>query len=71
MFDDLCSQGFLPGGGSLHSMMTAHGPDTKCFEQASTEKLTPVRVADGTQAFMFESSLSFKVAIPLIFYKYF
>jgi hypothetical protein len=56
----LFPKGFLPGGGSLHSMMTAHGPDTKCFEQASTEKLVPVRVADGTQAFMFESCLSFQ-----------
>ncbi len=42
-------------------MMTPHGPDTSCFLKASTEKLTPVRVADNTQAFMFESSLSFKV----------
>ena len=41
-------------------MMTPHGPDAKCFEQASTEKLVPVRVADGTQAFMFESCLSFQ-----------
>ena len=54
-------EGFLPGGGSLHSIMTPHGPDTQCFEQASTEVLKPVRVAEGTQAFMFESSLSFKV----------
>ena len=51
----------MPGGASLHSIMTPHGPDTKCFQAASTEKLVPVRVADGTQAFMFESSLSFKV----------
>lgn len=27
-----CVQGFFPGGGSLHSMMTSHGPDAKCFE---------------------------------------
>eukprot|EP01134_Creolimax_fragrantissima_P003529 CFRG3529T1 len=49
---------FLPGGGSLHSIMTPHGPDKKTFEQASTEGLSPVKVADGTQAFMFESSFS-------------
>ncbi|KAF2883343.1 hypothetical protein ILUMI_22845 [Ignelater luminosus] len=47
--------GFQPGGASLHSMMTPHGPDFKCFEAASNEKLGPTRVADGTQAFMFES----------------
>ncbi|XP_052808795.1 homogentisate 1,2-dioxygenase-like isoform X2 [Mya arenaria] len=53
--------GFMPGGCTLHSMMTPHGPDAECFEKASKEPLAPVRVADGTQAFMFESSLSFRV----------
>ena len=57
-------QGFLPGGGSLHSIMTPHGPDAMTFMKASTEALTPVRVADGTQAFMFETSLSWKVRLP-------
>ncbi len=42
-------EGFQPGGGSLHSMMTPHGPDSICFEKASSEKLEPVRVAEGTQ----------------------
>lgn len=51
-------EGFLPGGASLHSMMSPHGPDRECYERASKEKLTPVRVADGTQSFMFESSFS-------------
>eukprot|EP00050_Salpingoeca_kvevrii_P005869 m.286100 g.286100 ORF g.286100 m.286100 type:complete len:446 (+) comp11515_c0_seq1:35-1372(+) len=50
--------GFCPGGASLHSMMTPHGPDVGCFEQASNAELVPERVADGTQAFMFESCLS-------------
>lgn len=53
--------GFLPGGASLHSMMTPHGPDHQCFEGASNAKLVPQRIADGTQAFMFESSLSMAV----------
>lgn len=53
--------GFLPGGASLHSMMTPHGPDRKCFEGASNADLKPERIADGTQAFMFESSLSMAV----------
>ncbi|XP_062546702.1 homogentisate 1,2-dioxygenase [Armigeres subalbatus] len=53
--------GFLPGGASLHSMMTPHGPDRKCFEGASSAELKPERIADGTQAFMFESSLSMAV----------
>lgn len=49
--------GFLPGGGSLHSMMTPHGPDAATFHAASVAPLHPVRVADNTLAFMFESSL--------------
>ncbi|XP_055706109.1 homogentisate 1,2-dioxygenase isoform X2 [Phlebotomus papatasi] len=53
--------GFRPGGASLHSMMTPHGPDKNCFEGASNAKLQPQRVADGTQSFMFESSLSMAV----------
>ncbi|KIH52172.1 homogentisate 1,2-dioxygenase, partial [Ancylostoma duodenale] len=40
--------GFRPGGGSLHSMMTPHGPDMNCFEKASKDKLAPQRVAEGT-----------------------
>lgn len=54
-------EGFMPGGATLHSMMTPHGPDYKCFEGASNAKLQPERVAEGTQAFMFESSLSMAV----------
>lgn len=53
--------GFVPGGGSLHSCMTAHGPDTKTFEKASKVDLKPERVADGTLAFMFESSYLIKL----------
>lgn len=43
--------GFQPGGGSLHSMFTPHGPDATCFEKASTEQLKPQRVADETMVF--------------------
>ncbi|OTF69755.1 hypothetical protein BLA29_014094 [Euroglyphus maynei] len=50
-------EGFRAGGASLHSMMTAHGPDNDCFIKATNDKLQPTRVADGTMAFMFESSL--------------
>lgn len=52
---------FMAGGASLHSMMTPHGPDKQCFEGASNAILKPERIADGTQAFMFESSLSMAV----------
>ncbi|ORZ29678.1 homogentisate 1,2-dioxygenase [Catenaria anguillulae PL171] len=56
------AEGFVPGGGSLHSIMTPHGPDAPTFQKASTAPLTPVRVADGTMAFMFESSLLMTVS---------
>lgn len=41
-------EGFQPGGASLHSIMTPHGPDTECFEKNSTAELKPERVAEGT-----------------------
>lgn len=41
-------EGFQPGGASLHSIMTPHGPDTDCFEKNSRAELKPERVADGT-----------------------
>lgn len=50
------SDGFLPGGGSLHSIMTPHGPDAAVFESASTADLKPVHIGDSNQAFMFETS---------------
>lgn len=53
--------GFLPGGASLHSMMTPHGPDSECFEKNSTMELNPIKIAEGTMAFMFESSLSLAI----------
>ncbi|XP_071954804.1 homogentisate 1,2-dioxygenase-like [Antedon mediterranea] len=51
-------EGFRSGGGTLHSMMTPHGPDSECFEKASNANLKAERIADGTMAFMFESSFS-------------
>ncbi|XP_076818170.1 homogentisate 1,2-dioxygenase-like [Clavelina lepadiformis] len=47
-----------PGSATLHSMMTPHGPDTACFETASTAELAPEYIGKGSLAFMFESSLS-------------
>lgn len=48
-------EGFAPGGASLHSTMSPHGPDLSTFEHGSKGDLKPTRVADNTQAFMFES----------------
>ncbi|KAI8083863.1 homogentisate 1,2-dioxygenase [Thamnidium elegans] len=49
------TDGFLPGGGSLHSAMTPHGPDAAVFEGASQADLKPVYVGANNQAFMFET----------------
>ncbi|XP_030758700.1 homogentisate 1,2-dioxygenase [Sitophilus oryzae] len=52
---------FSPGGATLHSIMTPHGPDKNCFDFASKEELKPYKIAVGTQAFMFESCLGLAV----------
>ena len=51
-------EGFQAGGATLHSCMTPHGPDSDCFNKAISEELKPTRIAEGSLAFMFESSLS-------------
>lgn len=45
---------FMPGGGSLHNCMSAHGPDADAFNKATQSKLKPV-YCHNTLAFMFES----------------
>lgn len=52
------AEGFLPGGASLHSCMTPHGPDTKTYEEtiARGENAEPYKITN-TMAFMFESYL--------------
>ena len=32
-------EGFMPGGASLHSCMSPHGPDAETFTKASAEEL--------------------------------
>ncbi|OAA40918.1 homogentisate 1,2-dioxygenase [Metarhizium rileyi] len=49
--------GFVPGGASLHNVMSGHGPDAESHEGARAAKLEPVKVGAGSCAFMFESCL--------------
>lgn len=52
---DAKTEGFLPGGASLHNGMTGHGPDAATFDtarRADTSK--PAKLTD-TMAFMFET----------------
>ncbi|WP_431781321.1 homogentisate 1,2-dioxygenase [Streptomyces chumphonensis] len=51
---DAKAEGFVPGGGSLHNMMSAHGPDRETFDRASAADLRPQKIDDGL-AFMFET----------------
>lgn len=58
---DAKEEGFLPGGSSLHNVMTPHGPEAGVFDKASTAALKPQYQGD-TLAFMFESRLAFRVS---------
>ncbi|KAG6046377.1 hypothetical protein E4U39_001420 [Claviceps sp. Clav50 group G5] len=49
--------GFAPGGASLHNVMSGHGPDAETYERARGGELGPVKVGEGSCAFMFESGL--------------
>lgn len=56
--------GFLPGGASLHSLMTPHGPDSATFKAATQnpdQPQLPRKVAEGTMVFMFETSFILSV----------
>jgi homogentisate 1,2-dioxygenase len=56
---DAKKEGFLPGGSSLHNMMSAHGPDLASYEKAANAELKPHYLAN-TLAFMFESRYVFE-----------
>ena len=48
-------EGFQPGGASLHSIMSSHGPDKICYEQSINQELKSEKIAENTMAFMFET----------------
>jgi homogentisate 1,2-dioxygenase len=56
-YDAKTGGGFKPAGASLHNVMSAHGPDSGTHEKASNAELKPVKVGEGSMAFMFESAL--------------
>jgi homogentisate 1,2-dioxygenase len=52
---------FLPGGASLHSCMTPHGPDATSYDRAVADPCEePVHFSGGL-AFMFETALFFRL----------
>ena len=54
---DAKAEGFLPGGASLHNMMTGHGPDAETFAKATASDTTKPQYITDTMAFMFETRL--------------
>jgi homogentisate 1,2-dioxygenase len=60
---DAKAGGFEPGGASLHTRMSAHGPDAKTTANAMAAVLEPHKIVD-TLAFMFETS---RVIRPTMF----
>jgi len=57
---DAKAGGFVSGGASLHSCMSAHGPDAATFDKASNATLTPHYFCGGL-AFMFETKYILRV----------
>jgi homogentisate 1,2-dioxygenase len=62
--------GFVPGGGSLHNCMSAHGPDVASYRQAVAAELAPVKI-ERSLAFMFETAYglvptAFALATPAL-----
>lgn len=57
---DAKQEGFVPGGGSLHNCMSAHGPDADAYQNAVATTLKPEFYED-TLAFMFESRQVWRV----------
>ncbi len=57
---DAKPEGFVPGGGSLHNCLAAHGPDVDSFTNASNADLKPTFQGD-TMAFMFETRYLYKL----------
>lgn len=58
---DAKAGGFVPGGASLHSCTTPHGPDATTFTRASASDLQPEKF-EGGLAFMFETGQMLKLS---------
>ena len=57
---DAKPEGFVPGGASLHNMMSPHGPDDGAYEKATGSELKP-EFLGATMAFMFETRYPVKI----------
>lgn len=59
---DAGAGGFVPGGASLHSIMTPHGPDAESYYANVKNPCDKPTKFEGGLAFMFESSAMCKVS---------
>jgi homogentisate 1,2-dioxygenase len=57
---DAKPEGFVPGGASLHNMMSPHGPDDGAYQKATNAELKP-EFLGATMAFMFETRYPIKL----------
>ncbi|KAF8181308.1 homogentisate 1,2-dioxygenase [Pholiota molesta] len=55
------SDGFQPGGASYETGFCPHGVSYDEFKKASEGEQQPMRISEGTIAFMFESSMMFTI----------
>ncbi|KAF9048822.1 homogentisate 1,2-dioxygenase [Panaeolus papilionaceus] len=55
------SDGFQPGGASFETGFCPHGVSYDVFKSATEADLQPMRISEGTIAFMFESSFMFTI----------
>jgi homogentisate 1,2-dioxygenase len=55
-------KGFSPGGASMHSCMTAHGPDAFSYDRALSDPCDIPTFFDGGLAFMFETSYMLRLS---------
>jgi len=55
------SDGFQPGGASYETGFCPHGVSYEEFKKASEGEQKPMRIHEGTIAFMFESSMMFTI----------
>ncbi|EAU85158.2 homogentisate 1,2-dioxygenase [Coprinopsis cinerea okayama7 len=56
------SDGFQPGGASYETGFCPHGVSYEEWKKATEDELKPVRVAEGTMAFMFETSMMLTIS---------
>lgn len=61
------SNGFVPGGASLHNCMTPHGPDAISYYKAVQDPCTAPKKLENGMAFMFETYLTLRVS-PIALY---